>query len=656
MEWYPCFLMVLACLSGNAAAAGRDFADPRLREAWLRHPVLGDPSFDAFERVAGNPIHRGSPPYLWLVNGFLFEDPVSGHWYVYVGHYLEGYAHTAETPSRCTVFRSTDAGATWEELGPVFTAEPHTFDDEVTPFSGAPDVSVAYRDGRYHMAFDWGTPNLTWDIAADPPREANGGAAYAWAERPEGPFHPAPRAIAGTRQQTPLAGKYRRMYASTIIPRAKDWLVLTLTDSGPYFGWALVGRTAEQPEGPYGNETLLLHPEQAGYHPPLMEFFPAFVHEDFLYAPATSVARNRNFQCLWRVPIEDAMNPKAWSLYQHGSVWHAEPLEHEHHGIWGQTFSGFVGADGAFNVMFPARDSAGRGAINLASRPWSRPYRAHGFHFSGHAGPSLTLLRETGTLERLMMRAAVNGAVAVVWGHTAPLGPDRPASDAMPHPVTLSRYDGLELRRDGWTLFSCDDAGGRHTAAEGALESAPETCSVAWTAPGTLEVAINGRAVWTGSLARKPGAVGLLASPFSHADVTQFEITGDFRPGTFRYLYSEGLVGAAQHRDHWEETRDPVFLYGTGTVSRQEGVAAKWNIACSGFTLWSPTGPGYGTAEVWVDDVRLGKVSFASPEPQASHAVFRAEDLEPGFHAVWVKNVSGQIPLDVLEGELGRRP
>jgi len=31
-------------------------------------------------------------------------------------------------------------------------------------------------------------------------------------------------------------------------------------------------------------------------------------------------------------------------------------------------------------------------------------------------------------------------------------------------------------------------------------------------------------------------------------------------------------------------------------------------------------------------------------------------DLEPGFHAVWVKNVSGQIPLDVLEGELGRRP
>ncbi|HQE82263.1 MAG TPA: hypothetical protein PLM14_04640 [Candidatus Hydrogenedentes bacterium] len=651
MSWHACILVGLACFGGSETAAGRDFAEAGLRESWLRHPVLGDPSFDAFERLPGNPIHRGSPPYVWPVNGFLFEDPVSGNRYVYVGHYLEGYAHSADTPSRCTVFRSTDAGATWTETGPIFTGEPYTFEGEVTPFSGAPDVSVAYKDGRYHMAFDWGTANLTWQIAADPPLDANGGAAYAWADRPEGPFHPAPKPIAGTREQTLLAGKYRRMYASSIIPREKDWLVLTLTDSGPYFGWALVGRRSERPEGPYADEALLLHPEQAGYHPPLMEFFPAFVHEGYIYAPATSVARTRNFQCIWRVPIEEAMNPKAWTLWQHGSLWHAEPVEHEHYGIWGQTLTGYIDKNGAFNVMFPARDSAGRGTINLAARPWAKPYRERGFHFSGHEGPCVTLVREAGTLERLDMRATINGSVAVIWGHTAPLGPDHPASGAVPHPLTLSRHDGLELRSGGWALFSCGDMGERQIAAEGALTSPPAACSVAWTSPDALEISINGEPVWRGPFTRKRGALGLLAGTFSHVDVTQFKVTGDFSAAKVRYLFTEGLAGAAQHRDYWEETRESGFLYGLGAVSRHDGVAAKWNVACSGFALWSPTGPAYGTAEVWVDDTRLGEVDFATPEPRASRVVFRAQNLAAGYHAVWLKNISGRIPVDVLETE-----
>lgn len=649
MGWGISILAGMMCYAGSGMAIVGDFADPSFRESWLRHPVLGDSSFDAFERLPGNPLHRGSPPYEWPVNGFLFEDPVSGNWYVYAGHYVKGYAPSAEAPSTCTVFRSADAGTTWEETGPVFTGEPHTFEGEVMPFSRAPDVSVAYKDGHYHMAFDWGTANLNWQNAANPPSDANGGVGYAWAERPEGPFHPTPKPIATTRAQTPLAGKYRRMYASSIVPRENDWLVLTLTDSGPYYGWALVGRTATHPEGPYGNETLLLHPEQAGYHPPLMEFFPAFVHEGFVYAPATSVARNRNFQCIWRVPIEEAMNPKAWTLWQHGSVWHAEPVEHEHFGIWGQTLTGFIGEKGAFNVMFPSRDSAGRGTINLATRPWDTPYRQRGFHVSGHEGPSLVLLREGGTLERLAMRAAIHGTVALVWGHTAPLGPNQPSSNAIPHPLTLTRHAGLELRSGGWTLFSCNEAGERKTAAEGLLDSTIKTCTLAWPSPEEIRIAINGQTVWTGPFPQKEGAVGLLADTFSHADITEFKVSGDFAPLRFRYLHTEGLVGAAQHREHWEEVRDSNFLYGIGAVSRQEGVSAKWNVACSGFVLWSPTGPGYGTAEVWVDDTRLGNVVFASPEPRASHAIFHSQNLEPGFHAIWLKNVSGTIPLDVLE-------
>ncbi len=71
---------------------GIDFATLPLKDAWMRHPVLGDPSFDNFKRYAKNPVERGTPPFNWPVNGFYFEDPVSGNEYVYVGEYHTGYA------------------------------------------------------------------------------------------------------------------------------------------------------------------------------------------------------------------------------------------------------------------------------------------------------------------------------------------------------------------------------------------------------------------------------------------------------------------------------------------------------------------------------------------------------------------------------------
>ena len=35
-----------------------DFAQGSKADAWLRHPVLGDPSFDSFQRLGGNPLLR----------------------------------------------------------------------------------------------------------------------------------------------------------------------------------------------------------------------------------------------------------------------------------------------------------------------------------------------------------------------------------------------------------------------------------------------------------------------------------------------------------------------------------------------------------------------------------------------------------------------
>ena len=84
-----------------------DYAESQYVDQWLRHPVYGDPSFDAFRRVSGNPIHRGRPPFEWPVNGFFFADPLGGKWYLYVGDYCQGYAARA---SRCILYRSADRG------------------------------------------------------------------------------------------------------------------------------------------------------------------------------------------------------------------------------------------------------------------------------------------------------------------------------------------------------------------------------------------------------------------------------------------------------------------------------------------------------------------------------------------------------------------
>lgn len=50
----------------------RDYAKTEHMEKWLRHPVLGDPSFDTFERIGI--VHRSEPPYEWAVNGSIFRD------------------------------------------------------------------------------------------------------------------------------------------------------------------------------------------------------------------------------------------------------------------------------------------------------------------------------------------------------------------------------------------------------------------------------------------------------------------------------------------------------------------------------------------------------------------------------------------------------
>ncbi len=642
-------LLILIAAICTAPDQMLDFASGSFRESWLRHPVLGDASFDSFEHAPGNPVHRGASPYEWPVNGFLFEDPVSSNWYLYVGEYCDGYALKPDVPARCVALRSTDKGATWTLLGPVLHYEGHRFTGETSPLFHAPDVSVVYADGRYHMCYDWTTQSTTWENVVDPGPEANSGVGYAWSDRPEGPFHPTDAPLATTREQVPLLGKYRRLYASTLIRRANDWLVLTLTDSGPNFGWALAGMTAANPEGPYTEPRLLMHPECDGYHPPLLEFFPAFVHEGYIYSPATSVALNRNYQALFRAPIEEATDPKAWELITSGSLWHAEPLEHETFGIWGQTFSGFVDSGNTLHVMFPSRDSQGKGTINLAHRPWDRPFREQGFVTSGNAGSSLVLADWCGALGEIDVEGKITGTVSLVWDYTAPLGADSPRSNATLHPLVRTRHAALRCTPENWFLESFDAAGERTEYGSGALTTSPARLRLSWLGAAGARLEISGEAVWHGALPRGDGLVGVLSETNSHASIEHFRVLGERRPSVVSYLYTDALLGAAQNLADWKEIASREFRFGVGAVSDENSVVAKWNVEGNAIRLWAPKGPSYGTLKLLLDGQPAGEVSCHAEESTASAPLLTLSHLEPGPHPLVVRSSGGPIPLDSIE-------
>ncbi|MCF6286198.1 MAG: hypothetical protein L3K26_13550 [Candidatus Hydrogenedentes bacterium] len=649
LKWIALVALLTSPLP-TIAEAVIDYAELAQRDAWLRHPVYGDASFDSFTHHPKNPVHRGAAPFEWPVNGSLFEDPVSGDWFLFIGHYRTGYKRDDEHPSRATVSRSKDRGEHWENLGPVFPDEEHIFAGEVSPMWNAPDVAVVYANGRYHMSFDWSTRNTTWANAANPPGDVNSGAGYAWAERPEGPYHRTATPIATTRDQPVLEGKYKRTYASTILQRKNDWLVLTLTDSGPNYGWGYLGMTSPSPEGPYTTPKLLLYPERDGFHPPLMEFHPAFIHEGFVYAPATSVALNRNFQMLWRAPLEKAMDPDAWKIFKHGSLWHAEPVEHESYGIWGQTISGFIDKSGVFQVMFASRDSEGMGTINIASRPWDTPYRDRGVYVSGHEGPSFVRLNQGGTVKEIAAILDINGTVTLAWNARGPVGPNRPASNATLHPLMLADYAGVKLTEKSWELITVAVDGRSQTIAQGTIDTPGRIeCTMAWNENKAASLKLHGKNVWSGAMVANSGALGILADASSSAFIEQFRVTGDPAPARTVYLHTEAILGAAQKMADWKKVESEDFRYGIGIVSQAPDVRAKWNIMGTSATLWAPRGPDYGSADIYLDSVLQSRVDFHANTTEKSQALITITSLGNIGHAISVRNLKGAIPVDLLE-------
>lgn len=625
-----------------------DFAKVARKNHWLSHPVYGDPSFDTFKRHPQNPIHRGVTNLEWPVNGFIFPDPLSGNWYLYVGHYPEGYSILGKEKLTCTVFRSEDAGGTWEHLGPIFDSKEFCFAGDSTPANHAPDVSVVYADGRYHMTYDW----LLDDCAnLDDVFSGKSGIGYAWSEKPEGPFHRhhEPLLRNDVPAGNPILGKYSRIYATTLIRRANDWLTLSIMDSRDYHAWGLVGMVSDRPEGPYIDMVPIFHVEGNGYQPPLMEYFPAFVHKGWIYSPAIAVALNRDFQVIHRAQLEDALNPDAWQLFQHGSVWHGTNQENEASGIWGQAFSGFVDGKNQFHVMFPSRDTNNKGTINLASRPWTHPYSESGFNISGHHGPSLALLKVFFDDFILNSEFELNGTACFFWANTAPLGPNTPTSDATLHELSRPVGSGLRLSRDRWELVSRMEGQVENVLASGDLpEASKRILRIQRHNDGRICLTLNARQVWEGVLNTGAGSIGVLVEKHSSLTVERFDVGGPAYPATLTLLHTEALLGAGQNRADWQETVSSLFRYGVGAVSKAEGGRAKWNIAGSGITVWSPKGPEFGVVKIMVDNFEY-TVNLFAESPLPSQPVFNIDGLPDDFHAVTLKSDNCKLVVDSLD-------
>ncbi|MCE5257739.1 MAG: hypothetical protein LLG44_01585 [Chloroflexi bacterium] len=622
-------------------SASYDMAGPPARDLWLHHPEIGDMSFDAFERLPSNPLFIGKPPYEWPVNGFLLRDPVSQNLYVYIGVYAKGYWGEA---SYCHLMRSRDNGVTWDDLGPLLRGTTDLFDSCDGVPGSTPDVSVVYDNGIYHMIYDWGRHT------SDPARK-DGGFAYAWSRSPEGPFERAPEPCFAQSNQPLVFGLYRMAYAAALVKRAHDWLVIsdmsTLHNQGGT--WALVAFTAKHPQGPYCGPHFLLWPQTSVFYPTTVESFPVFPHAGYLYAPNTSVARNRTYQVIYRAPIEEAHRAEAWEVYQNGSVWHAEAEDNEAWGIWGQTFSAEVEADGTMWAMYACKNSQDRGTINIARRPWLQPYK-HGGVLSAPQGPALSLLQRDYTIFELQAVLRAMGAWGLIWQHNGPLGPDKPmGAEGGPHPLTLA--DCCELRLDAsyWELRRVDAAGAITTVAVGAL---PPDIGGAVARIGlrqradsfTLE--LNGALLWQGAWQAQRGSIGFIAEAGGRLWLDELRLSNAGEPARRFLLPTEGVMGYGQLGDTWQFRNSSDFKFGFGYTSAQADAGCKWCWSGGGFTLWSPLAPEYGDAELWVDGELAAVLDFSAPNAPSAPRYVR--ELARGYHAAALLHKSGVLPCDSL--------
>jgi hypothetical protein len=631
-----------------------DYAQAVQREEWLRHPVLGDLSCDTFERVGG-PVVSGRPGLEWPVNGSLAVDPKDGAWYLYAGLYPKDYAlRLPPNHMQCAVHRSRDQGRTWEALGAPWPEAEFRLDGVKGAISHSPDMAATVADGRWHLIYDMCSTDNTWETINKPPPPGTGpdsGVGYASAASPAGPWTRAPKPLRLNSQvfRAPLLGKYHRVYASTMLRRKHDWLLLSAMDSMPAFSWALVGATAKSPEGPYGEAVPLLHTEDARYMPAVLEFFPAFAHEGKAYAPATGLASNRNHQVLFAADLEQAHRPEAWRIEQEGAIWHAADTPSEARGLWGQTL-GCTVYQGELLALFPTRDREGLGHIGVAKRPWAQPFR-DGLVLSGHENAAPAPLRWSYDAFHLEADLVPRGRVALLWAWSPAVGYNGLGNWDL-NGQCLRRGQMLELEDAVWRVVLLDAQAARQVIAEGPRQAGAAKLSIERSADGRTAISLGGQPLWQGALPAGGGALGLCAGEWSHLAVGRLAVSGKRSPANAWFLAEDAFTGAGGNPNEWQLTPHPAFRFGKGLVHRGDGGRAKWSVRASALTLWAPRGPDGVAYAVELDGRKVVTVDCRAGQEAASAPLWQSGPLPYGPHTVVLKATRGPLVVDALEAVL----
>jgi hypothetical protein len=132
-------------------------------------------------------------------------------------------------------------------------------------------------------------------------------------------------------------------------------------------------------------------------------------------------------------------------------------------------------------------------------------------------------------------------------------------------------------------------------------------------------------------------------------EADKFVVDGSNSETVMPFLYTEGLICAAQSMADWTPVNDKAFRYGEGVVSKSDGVEVKWNFTGDGFALWAPVGPAYGKGKVLLDGKEVAEIDFHASDGAASRVLCEKRGVPFGRHAVKLKVTEGSVPVDVLE-------
>jgi hypothetical protein len=650
IKYFLVTVLLLICFNScRQSDKENDYALLSHQDDWSHHYAFGSPSWDTFERLPNNPVYTGRDGMEWPVNGYLFSDPVTKNWYLFVGEYRRNYSDIRDSTSpnwNCVIYKSNDKGKIWKKIGDLFPMNMTCYDSIHIQVA---DIMVVYDQGKYHMVFDWVGSKASWQDL----RET--GIGYAVANQPEGPYlvSKEPQIINTRYLNKPLLGRYWRVYAPMIIKRKNDWALLYLMDTSPARSWALAVSTATKPEGPYNDSKLILNVEKKTNYPPLLEYFPAFTHDEYVYFPATSVSINRNYQMVYRVKTEDITNSDKYEKFTAGSLWHSVNVENEFAGIWGQTFSGFVDDNDTIYVMFPSKNPKNYGTINLAKTSWNHLYRDRGFNLPANEGNSFSYINKVMDVEAIDMKFRLEGTLHIIWDFHSRIDIlngwgkfDLHQNDADYKEIVVNNTDWeINVLESGKNILHVDSGKiDNWNCGENRLQLTKRN--------GKNILVLNGVKCWEGILKSNPGVAGVSLNPHSYLFSDRLVVNGHQMKGSITYGFYEALLNAGNQDNAWDFKKDTMFLYGTGAVSKNDSSFAKWNFNGIGFKLFSPKGPAYGKINIYLDGKLLRNLTLKNPCEIKSEVIFEATDLNMGSHAVYIESLDGLLPLDCIKIEL----